>query len=187
MALFRLPRLLRYYNLPQFFDRLDQNLPFPMMIRLSRTINTMVYLVHLAGCAYYGFSKWEGIGSTRKDYFYHILKYTHAHNKEALNLLNYPLMYLYTYYILAFVFDGHGDAYTRCFYVGLKSAVSIGKNPKPVRDNHWEMMFMWIMWILGVFVFAILIGKYKKYKENTSKRNLSINKLSFKYFPSDYF
>ena len=26
----------------------------------------MVYLVHLAGCAYYGFSKIEGIGSTRK-------------------------------------------------------------------------------------------------------------------------
>ena len=56
------------------------------------------------------------------------------------------------------MFDGHGDAYTRCFYIGLKSAVSIGKNPKPVRDNAYEMMFMWVMWILGVFVFAILIG-----------------------------
>ena len=66
MSLFRLPRLARYYNLGIFFDRLDQNLPFPLFIRLTRTVNTMVYLVHLAGCAYYGFSKIEGIGSTRK-------------------------------------------------------------------------------------------------------------------------
>ena len=67
MALFRLPRLLRYYNLGIFFDRLDQNLPFPLLIRLTRTINTMVYLVHIAGCAYYGFSKIQGIGSTGKN------------------------------------------------------------------------------------------------------------------------
>ena len=68
MALFRLPRLLRFYNLAIFFDRLDQNLPFPLLIRLTRTVNTMVYLVHIAGCAYYGFSKFEGIGSTSKNY-----------------------------------------------------------------------------------------------------------------------
>ena len=58
----------------------------------------------------------------------------------------------------AFVYDGHGNAYIRCFYIGLKSAVSIGKNPKPGRDNILEMIFMWVMWISGVFVFAILIG-----------------------------
>ena len=68
MSLFRLPRLLRFYNLAIFFDRLDQNLPFPLLIRLTRTVNTMVYLVHIAGCAYYGFSKFEGIGSTSKNY-----------------------------------------------------------------------------------------------------------------------
>ena len=72
MSLFRLPRLLRYYNLGIFFDRLDQNLPFPLIIRLTRTVNTMVYLVHLAGCAYYGFSKIQGIGSTRELYFRNI-------------------------------------------------------------------------------------------------------------------
>ena len=80
MALFRLPRLLRYYNLPSFFDRLDQNLPFPMLIRLSRTVNTMVYLVHLAGCSYYGFSKLEGIGSTRKFNFLEIRIYIYIYN-----------------------------------------------------------------------------------------------------------
>ena len=59
-----------------------------------------------------------------------------------------------------FVYDGHGNAYIRCFYIGLKSAVSIGKNPKPGRNNVYEMGFMWVMWISGVFVFAILIGNH---------------------------
>ena len=66
MAIFRLNRLLRFYNLAMLFDRLDQALPFPLVIRLTRTVNTMVYLVHIAGCAYYGYSKMQGIGSTRK-------------------------------------------------------------------------------------------------------------------------
>ena len=59
------------------------------------------------------------------------------------------------------MYDGHGNAYIRCFYIGLKSAVSIGKNPKPGKDNIFEMIFMWVMWISGVFVFAILIGDVK--------------------------
>ena len=62
------------------------------------------------------------------------------------------------FFFAAFVYDGHGNAYIRCFYIGLKSAVSIGKNPKPGKDNIFEMIFMWVMWISGVFVFAILIG-----------------------------
>ena len=59
-----------------------------------------------------------------------------------------------------FVYNGIGSPYARCFYVGLKTAVSIGKNPKPGRDNPSEMIFMGILWIMGVFIFAVLIGKY---------------------------
>ena len=35
----------------------------------------------------------------------------------------------------SFVYDGQGNAYATCFYVGLKTAVSIGKNPKPGQDD----------------------------------------------------
>ena len=57
------------------------------------------------------------------------------------------------------MFDGEGEAYIRCFYIGLKTAVSIGKNPKPTFDKPSEIVFMGSLWIMGVFVFAVLMGK----------------------------
>ena len=53
-----------------------------------------------------------------------------------------------------FVYNGFGNAYLVCFYFGLKTAVSIGKNPKPNQDDPGAMIFMGIMWMMGVFVFA---------------------------------
>ena len=58
-----------------------------------------------------------------------------------------------------FVYNGEGNAYATCFYIGLKTAVSIGKNPKPGKEEVYEMLFMGILWLMGVFVFAVLIGK----------------------------
>ena len=57
-----------------------------------------------------------------------------------------------------FLYDGENSAYLTCFYVGLKASVSIGKNPKPGRDNPAEMAFMGVLWLMGVAVFAVLIG-----------------------------
>ena len=69
IALLRLPKLARYHNISLFFDRLDSSLPFPLTIRLTRTVNIMMYLIHLAACAYFSFSDWNGIGSTGKSSF----------------------------------------------------------------------------------------------------------------------
>ncbi len=67
-----------------------------------------------------------------------------------------------------YVFNGHGSAYARCFYVGLKTSVSIGINPKPGRDRPVQMVFMGFLWLMGVFVFAVLIGWLCKQKESSS-------------------
>ena len=65
-ALLRVPRLLRYAKITEFFDRLDSLLPYPVVVRLARTVNIMLYLIHLSGCAYYSFSWYTGIGSTSR-------------------------------------------------------------------------------------------------------------------------
>ena len=54
---------------------------------------------------------------------------------------------------------------SRCFYVGLKTSVSIGINPKPGRDKPVEMVFMGFLWLMGVFVFAVLIGWNRALKD----------------------
>ena len=42
-----------------FFDRLDASLPYPVIIRLVRTINTMLFLIHIFTCLYFLYSDIE--------------------------------------------------------------------------------------------------------------------------------
>ncbi|KAG0730386.1 Cyclic nucleotide-gated cation channel beta-1 [Chionoecetes opilio] len=112
-----------FHTFWEFFNRLDSVLSSPHAVRVIRTELYMLFLIHLNTCAYFGFSKYEGIGSNR------------------------------------WVFQGDGNAYIRCFYFATKTATSIGKNPKP--DNKEEYVFMTFSWLMGVFVFALLIGQIR--------------------------
>ncbi|XP_037779458.1 potassium/sodium hyperpolarization-activated cyclic nucleotide-gated channel 4-like [Penaeus monodon] len=65
LSIFRLPRLIKIKTFWEFFNRLDSVLSSPHAVRVVRTVLNMLYLIHLNTCAYYGFSKVEGIGSNR--------------------------------------------------------------------------------------------------------------------------
>ncbi|XP_040564387.1 cyclic nucleotide-gated channel beta-1-like [Lepeophtheirus salmonis] len=132
-TLLRFPRLLRYRYFSLFFQRLDTSTSFPLIARLTRTINIMLFLIHVNTCAYYLYSDAKGIGSN------------------------------------SFVYDGEGFAYIRCFYLALKCSLSIGKNPKPDREDPLELIFMGGSWLVGVFFFAVLIGNVKDIVSQSSR------------------
>ncbi|KAI9565416.1 hypothetical protein GHT06_009208 [Daphnia sinensis] len=122
-SLLRFPRMIRILPFWEFFDRLDMMAPSPFVIRVSRTLFYMLYLIHINACAYFFYSKWSGIGND------------------------------------AFVFQGEGNAYLRCFYFAMKTATKIGKNPKPA--NNVDRTFMIFNWLIGVFACAAIIGQIR--------------------------
>ncbi|XP_046387166.1 cyclic nucleotide-gated cation channel beta-3 [Ischnura elegans] len=62
-AYLRLPRFLKAGTFWEMCERLDVALASPHVVRIARTVASMLYLVHLHACAYYLFSTWEGIAS----------------------------------------------------------------------------------------------------------------------------
>ncbi|UXI16461.1 hypothetical protein NH340_JMT02404 [Sarcoptes scabiei] len=67
----------------------------------------------------------------------------------------------------AWTFDNQGNAYIRCFYFAFRTTNSIGgRLQKPTNDL--ERVYMLIAWLLGVFVFAMVIGQIRDIAANAT-------------------
>lgn len=143
-VILRFPRFFKVHTFWECFSLVDKLLSNPYVIRISRTLMYMMYLIHLNACGYYSFSSWGGIGSNN------------------------------------FVYNGKGNAYIKCFYFATKTATSIvfdilGKNPKPTQEI--EYMFMTFSWLMGVFVFALLIGQIRDIISTANRSKTEYRKL----------
>ena len=57
-----------------------------------------------------------------------------------------------------------------------QTATSIGKNKKPAPGNNAEILFMTASWLMGVFVFALLIGDIRDIVGNARRNALSFQR-----------
>ncbi|XP_070576004.1 cyclic nucleotide-gated channel beta-3-like [Ptychodera flava] len=57
------------------------------------------------------------------------------------------------------VWDGNGSSYIRCCYRATKTLITIGNLPDP--ETTFEIFFMNVDFIIGIFVFATIIGQMR--------------------------
>ncbi|CAB3408502.1 unnamed protein product [Caenorhabditis bovis] len=140
--IFRLNRLLKINSFWLLFDMLDNSVSNPYAIRIARTLSYMIYIIHCNSCVYYTLSAAQAFGQ---------IAY-HENGKWYLN---------------KWVYNNQGNAYIRCFYFTAAVATSTGNNPAPT--NVIEYIYMTCSWMMGVFVFALLLGQIRDIVSNANR------------------
>uniref|UniRef100_A0A1I8B9Z2 Cyclic nucleotide-binding domain-containing protein n=1 Tax=Meloidogyne hapla TaxID=6305 RepID=A0A1I8B9Z2_MELHA len=140
----RIFRLLKLPSFWEFFELLDSSFSNPYAIRIAKTFCYMIYIIHCNSCVYYVLSAWQGFGQI-------------------------PYNYKGKWYLNKWVYNNEGNAYIRCFYFTAAVATSTGNNPAPT--NVVEYIYMTFSWMMGVFVFALLLGQIRDIVSNANKNN----------------
>ncbi|CAD5206447.1 unnamed protein product [Bursaphelenchus okinawaensis] len=144
VAAWRLTRLSKLGSFWEFFDLLDSSFSNPYIVRITKTFSYMIYIIHCNSCVYYMLSAWQAFGQI--SYRFH-----------------------QRWYLNKWVYNNQGNAYIRCFYFTSAVATSTGNNPAPT--NVIEYIYMTFSWMMGVFVFALLLGQIRDIVSNANKNS----------------
>uniref|UniRef100_A0A914W4G7 Ion transport domain-containing protein n=1 Tax=Plectus sambesii TaxID=2011161 RepID=A0A914W4G7_9BILA len=128
----RAPRILKFMCFGQLFSLAENWVSNAYIIRIGKTLSYMLYIIHCNSCVFYSISAWQAFGQ-----------------------LGYEIDG--EWYQDTWVYNNEGNAYIHCFFYTTKLATSIGNNPGPV--NVIEYFYMTFSWLMGVFVFAVLLGQ----------------------------
>ncbi|CAG9529748.1 unnamed protein product, partial [Cercopithifilaria johnstoni] len=123
IAAWRAVRMCKLISFWQLFGLLDNSVLNPYIIRITKTLAYMIYLIHCNSCVYYKLSAWQAFGQ---------IAYR-MNNKWYLN---------------KWVYNNQGNAYIRCFYFTTTVATSAGGNPAPT--NVVEYIYMTFSWMMGI-------------------------------------
>eukprot|EP00057_Strongylocentrotus_purpuratus_P035334 XP_798644.2 PREDICTED: uncharacterized protein LOC594100 [Strongylocentrotus purpuratus] len=129
--LLRLPRLFKFHSYLEFSQKFENKSKSAHGIRIFRMVMYLLYMIHLNTCLYYAILFWEGI------------------RQDDIAMANDYWVYL----------DPKVDVYTKCLFRSAKTLIVIGNLPPP--NTNSQIIFMNIDFIVGVFVFASMIGQMR--------------------------
>lgn len=125
-------KLLKIYRLRHFFNRTESRSHFPNTCRVLFLIHNLLVIIHWNACIYFLLSQWIGVGSDRWVY---VDWNDPQNNAEWGSLLR---KYVYS------------------FYWSTLTLTTIGELPQP--QTNVEFMFVTFDYLVGILMFATLVG-----------------------------
>ena len=136
------PKLLKLYRLKQFSDRTESRSHFPNLSRILFLLHNMVVIIHWNACIYFSLSRWIGYGSDRWVY----PAWNSSHTMQWGDLSR---QYIYS------------------FYWSALTLTTIGEMPQP--HTNLEYLFMICDYLIGMLMFAAIVGAVGNIITNTQK------------------
>jgi cyclic nucleotide gated channel alpha 3 len=129
----RVNRVLRVHRVKQFFNQSDGRTSFPNVYRILRLILIIAVAIHWDACFYFLISTWIGLGTDTWVY------------PNITNEFGEPNEFSFL-----------TRQYLTSIYWSTLTLTTIGEVPGPVTD--WEYVFVIVNFLVGVFIFATVIG-----------------------------
>jgi len=150
-ALLHCLKLVKVYRLRLFYTRTESRSHFPNTWRVIFLMHNLLVIIHWNACAYFLLSHWIGTGSDSWVY----PSWNNTHNTEWST---FSRQYIYS------------------FYWSTLMLTTIGDLPQP--SINIEYLFMIFEYLVGILMFASLVGNIGNIIDNMQKRRLKFqNKM----------